>query len=63
MYWMCGPCKNNRHDLCLKDSSSQRGTNIKVRCWCSLQPTHEARIRESSRAELHFQKTQNKRDG
>jgi hypothetical protein len=52
MYWICGPCKNNRHDLCLKDSSSRPGTNIKIRCWCSLQPTHEGRICESSRAKL-----------
>jgi len=45
MYWICGPCKNNRHDLCLRDSTSRAGPNV-IRCWCSLQPTHETRLRE-----------------
>jgi hypothetical protein len=31
--WICKPCKNNRHDLCLKDSTSRTGTNVKLRCW------------------------------
>ena len=46
MYWICRPCKNNRHDLCLKESISRAGTHVKICCWCSLQPTHEARLRE-----------------
>lgn len=46
MYWICRPCKNNRHDLCLRQSSSCGGTNVKTHCWCSLQPTHERRLRE-----------------
>jgi hypothetical protein len=48
MYWICRPCKNNRHNLCLKESISRAGTNVKIRCWCSLQPTHETRLREGS---------------
>ena len=48
MYWICRPCKNNRHDLCLQESISRAGTNVKIRCWCSLQPTHETRLREGS---------------
>lgn len=48
MYWICRPCKNNRHDLCLQESISRAGTNVKLRCWCSLQPTHETRLREGS---------------
>jgi hypothetical protein len=46
MYWICRPCKNNRHDLCLKESISRAGTNVKIICWCSLQQTHEVRLRE-----------------
>ena len=49
MYWICRPCKNNRHDLCLQNSSSRAGTNIKIHCWCSLQPAHELRLRAGSR--------------
>ena len=56
MYWICGPCKNNRHDLCLRDSHSQRGTNIKIPCWCSSQSTHDACIQELSRAGLTFRR-------
>jgi hypothetical protein len=48
IYWICRPCKNNRHDLCLKESISRAGTNVKIQCWCSLQPTHETRLREGS---------------
>ena len=46
MYWICRPCKNNRHDLCLKESISRAGINVKIQCWCSLQPAHETRLRE-----------------
>ena len=52
MYWICRPCKNNRHDLCLKDSSSRAGTDVKIRCWCSLQSTHETRLREGSNSKI-----------
>jgi hypothetical protein len=48
MYWICRPCKNNRHDLCLRESISRGGTNVKIQCWCSLQPTHATRLREGS---------------
>jgi hypothetical protein len=43
IYWICSPCKNNRHDLCLKGSPSCTGTNVKGQCWCSLQRIHELR--------------------
>jgi hypothetical protein len=49
MYWICRPCKNNRHDLCLKESISRAGINVKIQCWCSLQPAHETRLREGFR--------------
>jgi hypothetical protein len=52
MYWICRPCKNNRHDLCLKGSISRAGSNVKIQCWCSLQPTHETRLREGSERNL-----------
>jgi hypothetical protein len=48
MYWICRPCKNNRHDLCLQESISRAETNVKIRCWCRLQPTPETRLREGS---------------
>jgi hypothetical protein len=48
--WICKPCKNNRHDLCLKDSTSRTGTNVKLRCWGSLYPTHESRLHDKSPA-------------
>ena len=46
MYWICRPCKNNRHDLCLRESVSRAGINVKIQCWCSLQPSHQTRLRE-----------------
>jgi hypothetical protein len=48
MYWICGPCKNNRHDLCLKESSTSAATNVMIRCWCYSQPNHEMRLDEST---------------
>ena len=29
MYWICRPCKINRHNLCLQESISRAGTNVK----------------------------------
>lgn len=48
MYWTCGPCQNNRHDLCLQDSASHPRTKEKLRCWCSSQPTHQLRSNQTS---------------
>ena len=52
MYWICRPCKNNRHDLCLKISTSRAGSDVKIRCWCSLHPTHESRLHDKSPAQM-----------
>src|SRR5687768_9257835 len=46
MYWICRPCKNNRHDLCVRQTSGRAASEPKVLCWCSLQPTHQARQEE-----------------
>ena len=59
MYWICRPCKTNRRDLCLKDSNSYRGTTIKMRCWCSLQPAHDTRLRKTHELTLNLQKAHN----
>jgi hypothetical protein len=52
MYWICRPCKNNRHDLCLKISTTRIGTNVKIRCWCSLHPRHESHLHGKSPAQM-----------
>ena len=44
MYWICRPCQNNRHDLCVRHSTGRAGINVEIRCWCSSQPTHQARL-------------------
>jgi hypothetical protein len=52
MYWICRLCNNNRHDLCLKESISRAGTNVKIQCWCSLQPAHQTRLRDGLQGNL-----------
>jgi hypothetical protein len=52
LYWICRPCKNNRHDLCLKISASRAGSDVKIRCRCSLHLTHESRLHDKSPAQI-----------
>jgi len=48
MYWICRPCKNNRHDLCVRQTSSRCDSEPKILCWCSSQPTHQAALAKPS---------------
>jgi hypothetical protein len=52
LHWICRQCKNNSHDLCLKIATSRAGSDAKIRCWCSLQPTHELRLHDKSPAQM-----------
>ena len=47
--WICQPCKNNRHDLCVRQSSGRPRHTDEHPLLVHLPPTQEERVREGSR--------------